>query len=160
MPAIDLIPLRPAPPDPVMLGARGERPLNYNSAVGRWLMHQSHMPLGIHAGKIMQRVPAAYLLETARQPWCRGKDWFPVLSYVRRHRSEIEDRARTEIPTAPLSASDPVDGLPHIRRHDAERRLTCACGGACRVDITGGWQKWLARHADHREAIPPDNRYD
>lgn len=94
-------PFKP-PPDPILLGARGQRPINYNSAVGRKLFHQSHMPLGEHAGKLMERVPAAYLLQRYRA-FLKGirnrqerKAWFPVFSYVDRHFHELESRAATE----------------------------------------------------------------
>ncbi len=90
-----------APPDPIMLGAQGLRPLNYNSALGRILMHQSHMPIGRHAGMIMQYVPARYLLEKFAtfkdQRDDVRKDWFPVYSYVERHKAEIELRALDEL---------------------------------------------------------------
>ena len=89
-----------APPDPIIQGARGERQVNYNSATGRVLFHQSHMPLGEHAGKIMERVPAKYLLDRfhtygRQKPEVRQR-WFPIWSYVQRHLAEIEARAGGE----------------------------------------------------------------
>jgi len=144
---------RRPPPDPIMQGARGERMINYNSAVGRWLFHQSHMPLGEHAGKIMQRVPAAYLLHVAKQPYARQRNWFPVLSYVQRHRQEIEERAKSEqaspgpVPTGPTST--PVFGLPHIRRITGTNKLTCQCGESCTIDASNEWKAWLTAHCDH-----------
>lgn len=64
-----------------------------NAATGTTLYHQSAMPVGIHAGKIMERVPADYLLRMARL----AKDmpsgpWAAVNDYVERHRQEIEVR--------------------------------------------------------------------
>lgn len=91
------------PPDPIMQGASGDRPLNYNSATGRVLFHQSHMPLGQHAGKIMERVPALYLLDRFKTYGRQNADvrqrWFPVWSYVERHLAEVEARAATEKPS-------------------------------------------------------------
>lgn len=88
-----------APPDPVLNGARAGRP-NYNSATGFKLFHQSMMPLGEHAGKIMQRVPARDLLKYhAEFRTLERKDkrkWFPIYSYVQRHLKEIQQRSQTE----------------------------------------------------------------
>jgi hypothetical protein len=88
------------PPDPIALGAEGKRAPNVNSATGRVLFHQSHMPLGCHAGKIMERVPAEHLLWIRNQPFARNDLWFPVWSYVDRHHEEIKARALAEKPAA------------------------------------------------------------
>lgn len=93
-----------APPDPIMLGAQGKRPINYNSATGRVLFHQNHMPIGEHAGKIMERVPAQYFLFIYSQSWSCSKKWFPVRSYVERHKEEIEIRAAKEAAKAPIKS--------------------------------------------------------
>lgn len=96
----ELIRLPTAPPDPIMLGAKGQRPFNYNSATGRVLFHQNHMPMGEHAGKIMERVPGQYLLFVYSQSWSCSKKWFPVRSYVERHLEEIQQRAAREVAKA------------------------------------------------------------
>jgi hypothetical protein len=115
----DLPRIPSAPPDPVALGAAGERPINYNSATGRTLYKQSHMPIGIHAGKIMERVPGGYLVAFRHAFGFRrmfeeeGIDfrdaenrqrWFPVFSYCSRHwdwiinMKETEDERAAQVP--------------------------------------------------------------
>jgi len=98
----EMPPIPSAPPDPILLGARGDRRLNYNSATGRRLFHQSHMPLGRHAGKIMERVPAAYLVEFydcryAEMSTQQRKDWYPVWCYCDTHIKDLRCRVETEL---------------------------------------------------------------
>jgi hypothetical protein len=110
---VDLPQLPTAPPDPVMQGARGERRMNYNSALGYILMRQSHMPMGRHAGKIMQNVPADYLLEIYRDYdtldhadlWL----WRFVYDYICRDLEFIQLRAESQTPSA---------DMPYVKRFD------------------------------------------
>ena len=99
--------LQGPPPDPVMQGARGERRLNYNSATGQRLFRQNHMPIGRHAGKIMQNVPAGYLLRVRTEfpTWPKRKRalWFRVWDYVDREIEFVTLMAETaqEAPAKP-----------------------------------------------------------
>lgn len=84
--------LQPAPEDPVLRDAAARRP-HVNAATGTTLFHQSMMPVGQHAGKIMERMDAAYLLWVHTQDWMKThRLWAPVWDYVDRHRAEIEAR--------------------------------------------------------------------
>lgn len=70
--------------DPVEKAAAARRP-HYNAAVGRTLFRQSVMPVGEHKGKIMERVPAAYLDWVCTQSWMKGhRLWGPVWDYAER----------------------------------------------------------------------------
>lgn len=75
----------PAPPDPVAQAASAGR-VHVNAATGRTLFRQSIMPVGVHRGKIMERLPAEYLRWVATQDWMKGhRFWGPVWDYVDRH---------------------------------------------------------------------------
>lgn len=76
--------LRPVP-DPVLVDAAARRP-HTNAATGRVLFRQSVMPIGKHAGKIMERVPLDYLrwIHTT-QGWMKGHHlWGAVWDYCER----------------------------------------------------------------------------
>ena len=87
----------PQVPDPVLVAAAQRRP-HRNAATGRVLYHQSVMPLGQHAGKIMERVPAAYFLcLITSQPWMKKHHlWDNVWNYIDVNLAEIEERAERE----------------------------------------------------------------
>lgn len=119
------------PPDPVAQGAAKGIP-NRNSAVGFWLHHQSHMPLGPHAGKIMQRVPAAYLLQLYdRAETQRDRSWFPVWSYIDRHLEEIRTRAATEKPAPTRNTVDFGTTLVSLARANASTYWKERCELCC-----------------------------
>ena len=68
-----------------------------NAATGKTLFSQSAMPIGIHVGKDMERVPARYLLRMERLAEAMPSGpWREVADYVKRHREEIVLRKRTE----------------------------------------------------------------
>lgn len=88
------------PRDPVKLAnLDGRAPKN--EATGFVLFHQSAMPCGRHASKIMQNVPAHYLLAVKRQYEAdktqldngHPLSWSAVYDYVIRHLEEIRERA-------------------------------------------------------------------
>jgi len=116
----DFAKLPTAPPDPITQGARGERRVNYNSATGRRLFHQSHMPLGIHAGKIMERVPAAYLLEFFQNGYAsmsteQRQSWWPVWKYCEFNLDAIRLRKQTELVTQNLKPKLPREYTLRLR---------------------------------------------
>lgn len=84
-------------PDPVVVAAVQRRP-HRNAATGRTLFHQSVMPVGLHLGKIMERVPADYFLYIRKtQPWMKGHHlWGNVWDYIDVNLSEIEVRCARE----------------------------------------------------------------
>lgn len=90
-------PLRPpkGPPDPIAIGAARGVP-HRTAATGGVLFHQSHMPYGQHTGKIMERVPAKYLLWVFESHWSTQWKWREIRSYVERHLEEIQARAAQE----------------------------------------------------------------
>jgi hypothetical protein len=57
------------------------------------LFPQSSMPLGLHVGKIMERVPPEYLLWVYEQHWSKASKWQPVRDYIDRHLEDIKHQA-------------------------------------------------------------------
>jgi len=137
----EFIRLPTAPPDPVLQGARGERALNFNSATGRLLYKQNHMPMGIHAGKIMERVPGRYLMALRqafgfRKPFDEEPrlnidfkeakarhTWFPVFSYCERHWEWIVNMAETE------AEKEAQEGPAPQKTRDYPLRFNCTLIG-------------------------------
>lgn len=75
------------PPDPQTLAKNSEAGYHPRNSLGRdrILMPTSPMPVGEHANKIMQAVPADYLRWVNEQPWAaRWPAWAPVADYLQR----------------------------------------------------------------------------
>lgn len=157
-----------APPDPIMLGSRGERPLNYNSATGRWLYKQSHMPLGVHAGKIMERVPGCYLKALCRcfddrlafveeEPPVFFKDetqrkrWYPVISYCRRHWDWVVNMAETEEERAAQRPAEAPKPPQRSRNYDLRLPMTNIDLERCKTTLS---PKYCCELCHDNEAEP------
>lgn len=81
-----------APFDPIAHAKQTGQP-HYSRATRGVLFHQSAMPLGVHQGKIMERVPADYLLWLREQKWSNSDKWKPVMDYVDINLEQIRERA-------------------------------------------------------------------
>ena len=87
---------KPAPHDPIKAGVEAGLQV-CNAATGMTLYNQSHMPFGQHGGKLMERVPAHYLLDLHTAGMAALDIKFgPVLSYIERHLHEITERSKKE----------------------------------------------------------------
>lgn len=99
-----------AVPDPVLEAAKTGRG-HYNAATGRTLFHQSVMPMGSHAGKLMEQVPAKYFLTLVARSWFtadRNDGWEHVHRYVTNHLQEIKARAAQEFEISNLKSQIPL----------------------------------------------------
>lgn len=85
-----------APADPIAQ-AKAARIPHRSRATHGVLFHQSHCPIGPHAGKIMERVPAHWLMQIRTQQWAKQANGYrEILDYIDRHLPDIETRAQTE----------------------------------------------------------------
>ena len=81
-----------APFDPIAHAKQTNQP-HYSRVTRGVLFDQSVMPLGIHLGKIMERVPADYFLWLREQNWAASEKWKAVMDYVDRNLEQIRKRA-------------------------------------------------------------------
>jgi hypothetical protein len=55
---------------------------HYNRTTGRRLTPSNFMPIGIHRGKPMSRIPVDYLAWVWVHPWSHSRDWEPVRQFI------------------------------------------------------------------------------
>jgi hypothetical protein len=85
-----------APVDPIAK-AQAERIPHHSRATHGVLFHQSACPIGPHTGKIMERVPASWLMQIRTQQWAKtAAGYNRILDYIERHIHQIEPRAVKE----------------------------------------------------------------
>lgn len=153
----DQFPLAKKPWDPIKQSARTGRQ-HRNAATGYTLFNQSAMPFGEHSGKIMERVPAEYLLWLIEQPWSGDFKWRNVKVYIALNLEEIKERAAKETPREEIVKITMPDGMTPLSeapwiyqskvrfsgRHHAYT-LQCTCGeqhpaNQDNVDATEAWK--------------------
>lgn len=85
-----------APLDPIAK-SKALRIPHHSRATHGVLFHQSACPIGPHQGKIMERVPASWLIQIRTQTWAKtAAGYHQILDYIFRHEPEIEQRAQQE----------------------------------------------------------------
>lgn len=127
---------RTRPVDPIARSKAHGIP-HYNQVLHTVLMPQSAMPIGPHAGKIMERVPADYLAWVDAQPWAATwPHWGPVHDYLTRFPAETElTGADLHAPIIFLGPLQPMPNIPwnsaailHTLPGHEDKLLTFASG--------------------------------
>lgn len=89
---------RTAPQDPTRQAARASVPY-FRPGKQRILMPSDFMPIGVHSGKQMHRVPVDYLRWVNAQPWAADwLSWHPVADFISRY---VIDSAEMPAPAVP-----------------------------------------------------------
>lgn len=130
---------RTAPPDPTKVHKQNGVPY-FRPGHDRVLMPSSFMPVGEHAGKQMQAVPAAYLVWVDDQPWAKAwTPWQPVHDFIDRFiRSDDDTLAAIDFPMPEFYV-----GPLHQPIDSRDRGLPCFRDGAARL-----WVRAAEPHQD------------